>query len=51
MSLLLLDTSIASAIISQRLDLLAHLAELEQADWYISAITRAQHQLGVMRRP
>lgn len=51
MSLLMLDTSIASAIISQRVDLSAQLAELDQADWCISAITRAELQFGVMRRP
>lgn len=51
MSLLLLDTSIASAIISQRVDLSAQLAQLERADWCISAITRAELQFGVMRRP
>lgn len=51
MSLLMLDTSIASAIISQRLDLGAHLAELDQRAWCISAITRAELQFGVMRKP
>lgn len=51
MSLLMLDTSIASAIISQRVDLDARLGELDQADWCISAITRAELQFGVARRP
>lgn len=47
----MLDTSIASAIISQRVDLSDRLAELDQADWCISAITRAELQFGVMRKP
>lgn len=47
----MLDTSIASAIISQRVDLAAHLGELDQADWCISAITRAELQFGIRRRP
>jgi tRNA(fMet)-specific endonuclease VapC len=47
----MLDTSIASAIISQRVDLDDRLSELDQADWCISAITRAELQFGVARRP
>jgi hypothetical protein len=38
MSLCMLDTSIVSAIISQRLD--AQLGRVDEADWCISAITR-----------
>lgn len=51
MSLLMLDTSIASAVISQRVDLGAQLLQLDQADWCISAITRAELQFGVARKP
>jgi tRNA(fMet)-specific endonuclease VapC len=51
MSLLMLDTSIASAIISQRVDLGARLDQLDKADWCISAITRAELKFGVMRKP
>lgn len=51
MTVLMLDTSIASAIISQRVDLDARLGELDQADWCISAITRAELRFGVARRP
>ena len=51
MNLLMLDTSIASAIISQRVDLDRRLEQLAQADWCISAITRAELKFGVIRRP
>jgi tRNA(fMet)-specific endonuclease VapC len=51
MSLLMLDTSIASAIISQRVDPAAQFGELDQADWCISAITRAELQFGIRRKP
>jgi tRNA(fMet)-specific endonuclease VapC len=51
MSLLMLDTSIASAIISQRVDLDAQLEQLDNTAWCISAITRAELKFGVLRRP
>mgnify|MGYP003946262837 FL=1 len=44
-------TSVASAIITQRVDLAAQLGELDQADWCISAITRAELQFGIRRKP
>lgn len=51
MSLYMLDTSIASAIIAGRVDLDARLEALGPAWWCISAITRAELRFGVMRRP
>lgn len=47
----MLDTSIASAIIGRRIDLDLQLRQLDQADWCISAITRAELMFGAMRRP
>lgn len=51
MSIYMLDTSIASAIIAGRVDLDARLEALGPAWWCISAITRAELRFGVMRRP
>lgn len=51
MSLYMLDTSIASAIIAGRVNLDARLEALGPAWWCISAITRAELRFGVMRRP
>ena len=51
MSIYMLDTRIASAIIAGRVDLDARLEALGPAWWCISAITRAELRFGVMRRP
>lgn len=51
MILYMLDTSIASAIITGRVDLGSQLDRLAQADWCISAITRAELRFGVAKKP
>lgn len=51
MTILMLDTNIASAIITQRIDLGEQLTKLDTEDWCISAITHAELRFGVMRKP
>lgn len=49
--LYMLDTSIASAVIRQQVDLDARLGQLQRSDWCISVVTRAELNFGVLRRP
>ena len=51
MTLYMLDTSIASAIITGRIDLSSQLERLVSAEWCISAITRAELEFGIAKRP
>jgi tRNA(fMet)-specific endonuclease VapC len=47
----MLDTSIASGVIAQRVNLDARLQDLDSEQWCISTITRAELLFGVLRRP
>lgn len=49
--LYMLDTSIASAVIRQQVNLDTRLGQLPLTDWCISVVTRAELNFGVMRRP
>lgn len=51
MTLYLLDTSIASAVIAQRANLDLRLQALDPAQWCISVVTRAELMFGVRRKP
>lgn len=51
MTLFMLDTSIASGVIAQRVNLDARLQDLDSEQWCISAITRAELRFGVLRKP
>lgn len=51
MTLYLLDTSIASAVIAQRANLDLRLQALDPAQWCISVVTRAELMFGVHRKP
>lgn len=51
MSLYMLDTSIASAIISQRVNLDERLRQLASSEWCISVVTRAELMFGVLCKP
>lgn len=49
--LYMLDTSIASAVIRGQVNLDTQLLRLARADWCISVVTRAELNLGVLRKP
>ena len=49
--LYLLDTNVASAALRGHADIDRRLAALDPADWCISAVTRAEMQFGVAKKP